>query len=364
MRILFILENYYPNIGGVETLFKNLTESLVAQDYEVTVLTNKYSRKLKSEELIDGVKIIRLPFFNRYLFTLFGFFPALKYARQNDIIHTTSYNAGIPAFMAGFLTRTKTIITFHEVWGKLWFSLPFMNKFFLGLHYLFERVLLTLPFNKFVAVSNYTAQSLEKAGVSRSKIQVILNGIQYNEYKKRQDHVQNSPYTFLYFGRLGISKGLDILLKSAKLLSKEIVDFKVILVIPSIPANFNNKIKSIIEEYNLGEYIDIKSDLLKDELKEEIHKSDSVVIPSYSEGFCFSAAECVALGVPIISSAKGALTEVVSGRHIHSKQLTATAIKDCMVKAINNNWDYSELKFFHLEKTIERYIKLYKSIHE
>ena len=39
MKILFVLENFYPNIGGVETLFKSLTEQLVREGHEVMVIT-------------------------------------------------------------------------------------------------------------------------------------------------------------------------------------------------------------------------------------------------------------------------------------------------------------------------------------
>ena len=153
MKILFVLENHYPNIGGVETLFKNLTEALAENNIVVTVVTTQFDKKLLREETIKNVKIIRLPFYNRYIFTFLAFIPLLSYARKHDIIHTTSYNAGVPAFLAGLLTRTKTIITFHEVWGKLWFKLPYMNKLSLLLHYTFEKILLALPFSHYISVS-------------------------------------------------------------------------------------------------------------------------------------------------------------------------------------------------------------------
>ena len=62
MKILFVLENHYPNIGGVETLFKSLTESLVKEGYTVTILTNQYDKSLKRKEVLNGVSIIRVPF--------------------------------------------------------------------------------------------------------------------------------------------------------------------------------------------------------------------------------------------------------------------------------------------------------------
>ena len=40
MKILFVIENYPPHIGGVEALFKNLAEGL-AKKHEVTIITHK-----------------------------------------------------------------------------------------------------------------------------------------------------------------------------------------------------------------------------------------------------------------------------------------------------------------------------------
>ena len=72
----------------------------------------------------------------------------------------------------------------------------------------------------------------------------------------------------------------------------------------------------MIEEYDLHSCVRIFHHLSKPELIEKITQSDAVVIPSYSEGFCYAAVESVALGMPIISSGRGALPEVVSGKFI------------------------------------------------
>ena len=39
MKIIFFLEYYYPNIGGVETLFKNLIDSLAQENHKITIIT-------------------------------------------------------------------------------------------------------------------------------------------------------------------------------------------------------------------------------------------------------------------------------------------------------------------------------------
>ncbi len=363
MKILFILENHYPNIGGVETLFKYLTESLAAKGHTITVLTNQFDKKLERRMHLNGVDIVRVPFRNRYLFTLLAFFPAVRLARKHDVIHTTSYNAGIPAYFGGLFTRKKVLITFHEVWGNLWFRLPFMSKFSLMLHYIFEKFLLVLPFHRFIAVSEATASSLQTNGIKKEKIITIHNGIDYSEYLSTSvSREAKEKFRFIYFGRLGISKGLDILLSGLELLNKDFSNFRMTLVIPTQPEKFHKQIREIISDKNLEEIIDIKSDLEKEVLMNEIRNSDTVIIPSYSEGFCFTAVETMALKVPIISSGKGALSEVVSGRHLTMKSHDALGLKDAMVKAIANEWSESPLKEFPLENSIQEYMDMYAKL--
>jgi len=367
VKILFVLENHYPNIGGVETLFKNLSESLANEGHEITILTNQYDNKLLRKEELNGVKIIRVPFRNRYFFTFFGLFPALKLARQADLIQTTSYNAGVPAFFAGLLTRTKVVITFHEVWNKLWFNLPYMGKLSAVLHYSFEWFLLKLPFTKFIAVSNATQQSLITAGIKQKNIQLIYNGVNYDRFIRLYnlpdtvDLKNNSNFNFIYFGRLGISKGLNLILDAAKILKDKGKTFLLTLIIPKEPKHFHRRILNTVNDFELAEFVNVKSELSITELHENLSEADAVLIPSYSEGFCFSAVEGIAMGLPIITSGKGSLAEVVTGPHLTMPTHDGAGLAEVMNRAMGNSWDYKEPKEFHLSDTVEAYTRLYQN---
>ena len=363
MRLLFVLENFYPNIGGVETLFKSLTEALAAQGHHVTVFTNKFSDTLKTEETIDNVHIVRVNLKNRYLFTFFSIFKLLPYAREADLIHTTSYNAGVPAYLAGKLTGIKTIITFHEVWGALWTKLPYINFLSARMHRLFEWFLLKLNFTKFIAVSDFTKKQLQLHGIRKDKLQRIYNGIDYNTFDISTDSLPpNKKYTFTYFGRLGISKGLNLLMDAAESLKQDGKDFILQLIIPTEPKFFYRMIKNQINAKDLMDTVVVKSHLKKDDLLQNIRSSDCVIIPSYSEGFCFSAVETMALNVPIISSGQGALKEVVSGSYLEMSDLTSESLYHCMKLAMSDQWKRKEIKKFHLRDSVEQYITCYQEI--
>lgn len=362
MKILYILEYYEPHIGGVETLFKQLAEHLSEHGHEITVVTNQFERSLPKSETKANLTIIRLPFRNRYLFTFLSFFACYKYARKHDFIHTTSYNAGVPAFLAGLLSNKKTIITFHEVWGKLWFSLPYTNKILQSLFFVFERMLLSLPFNHFVAVSNDTKDQLIKHGIPAKKISMIYNGIQYDQFKNIEpDPVKNELFRFIYFGRLGISKGLDKLLDAvSKLKANTQKEFILDLVIPKEPKSFYNKMMHIVDQLNIKNQVNVIHHLSWRDLLSKVKSSDAVVIPSYSEGFCFTAVESMALEVPIISSGKGALSEVVHGKLIEFTPHTSEALAGSMSDAMDGKWLEKETKMFSIESSVQKYEELYK----
>ena len=365
MRILFVLENYYPNIGGVETLFKYLIDHLVEAGNECVVITSQLSPNDPLLEEEEGLTLIRIPVSNRYFFTFKALWPILKCIRSCDFVQTTSYNAGLPAFIAAKLYRKKILITFHEAWGKLWFQLPFMGLLSKTFHYLFEQFLLFLPFDRFIAVSQNTAKRLLDEGVSAKRVITIYNGIDYKEFEtEAKQPLETTEFTFTYFGRLGVSKGLDLLLEAAALISKELPESRLQLIIPTVPLSFLNWVKNTIRGNNLADFVQLRHDLPFETLKKAIVTSNCVVIPSYSEGFCFAAVETGALGVPIVSSDRAALPEVISGRFVRMETLSTAALVDAMRKAYRGAWEERPLRRFALEDTVQNYLKLYSKMIE
>jgi glycosyltransferase involved in cell wall biosynthesis len=358
MKILFILENYYPNIGGVETLFKNIADKLREEGHEILVLTQKSQKGLASFEVVNGVQIKRLPFSSRFAFTFFSLPWVLYYGRRFHYFHTTSYNAAVPAFIAAKLFRKKCFITFHEYWGRLWFQLPHLGFFNRFLFYWYEKMISRFSFDKFIAVSEFTRQCLINSGVSPGKIALIHNGIDYNEFSLFK-HRPPANFTVTYFGRIGISKGVDILLEAIKIFVKRYNDVTLKLIVPLKPEARLNELKRFVNENKLRENSILIHQLTDKQLKRELCESTCVVIPSYSEGFCFAAAEVIAMSIPLISSDKGALKEVVSGAYIKMEELSVPCLLSALEKARANQWTISAIKYFALDECIQRYKQLY-----
>ena len=364
-KILFVLENYYPNIGGVEKLFKCLSDKLIQNKFSATVITTKTDDSSPKYEKINTIEIFRYNFLSRYLFSFLAIAPIFRKLKNVDFIHTTSYNAGLPAIIVGVLRKKKVIITFHEVWGKLWFDLPQLSIFAKWGHYLFEALLLKMPFHKFIAVSDFTAQMLHKYGISKNRIIVIKNGIDYEEIQnilEQSTDINVSTNQYCYFGRLGISKGLDLLLPAWQKFVKDQPNKTLKLIIPKTPKSFLEKIKKEISDLKLNDSIQIVHELSYKDLLLSIKESYAVIIPSYSEGFCFAAAETMAVGTPIISSGKGALAEVVNGKFIQMEEFTSNGLYEALVKSAKSHWTQKQEIKFPLDQTLNQYLKVYEKL--
>ena len=115
----------------------------------------------------------------------------------------------------------------------------------------------------------------------------------------------------------------------------------------------------------MDSFISIKHELKKEELQKELrNNADAVIIPSLSEGFGFSAAEASALGIPIISSGKGSLPEVVSGTFSVFRPYSKEGLAKTMQDVLEDKWENKDsLKEFSLDESVSEYIKLYHELH-
>ena len=62
LRVLLAPSTYYPRVGGIEELTRQLALALKAKGHEASVLTNRWTDDLVESELLDSVDVTRLRF--------------------------------------------------------------------------------------------------------------------------------------------------------------------------------------------------------------------------------------------------------------------------------------------------------------
>ena len=369
MRILFVLEHFHPYIGGVEHLFYNLGKSLVKNGFDITVVTTKFEEDLAQFEEVEGIKIHRINCKNRFLFPLLSLPLLFKLAKQVDFIHTSTYTAALPAYITGLFRRKKTIITFHEYWGKLWNKLPFLSFIERNIFRFFEYFISRLPFHAVIAVSDATKASIAQSGVPQKRLRRIYNGIDYQKIENLKNDIlstekgnEKQGQQFTFVGRLGVSKGIDLLIPAANEVLKRFPDAQFKMIIPKVPKTIYFKIQGMIEGMTQKAQVIQYHNLPKKDLYKEIIYSDFLVIPSYSEGFCFLAAETQALGIPIVTSYNTALKEVVGGKNIKLQNLDSESLTKALELGLQKDWDQNKSVKFTLDDSINAYMELYKEL--
>jgi glycosyltransferase involved in cell wall biosynthesis len=373
MKILFVLENYHPHIGGVEVLFKNLAEGLVKKGYEVKVITHRI-KNTKKFEILNGVKIYRISCLNnRYLFTFFSIPKAIYLARDADIIHTTTFNGAFPAWFASKILRKRCIITIHEVWVNKWNELTEMNKINAWVHNKLEKLIYLLNFDRYVAVSESTKSQLLSVCIKKEKVDVVYNGVDYghwspNKYDgqmiKKELGLLKGKFIYLFSGRPGTSKGLEYLIKAVPIISKAIKDSKLLLIISKDKAykkQYDSIIK-LIKQLRIEKNIFIHNPLPYNELPSYVKSVNCVVVPSLSEGFGFAVAEACAMNIPVVASDAGSIPEIVSGKYILVKPKDEKSIAEGIIKIYNKRYNKKTLKKFTVIDNVLGYLNIYKSM--
>ncbi len=369
MNILFVLENYLPHIGGVETVFKNLTGGLVKRGHSVDLVTHRI-KGTKRFEVINGVRVHRVGCFgSRYLFTFFSIPKVLKLARKADLIHTTTFNGAPPAWLASKLTGKKCLITVHEVWIKLWNELGDMNFFGKIFHDFLERLIYSLPFDFYVCVSNSTQKQLQGIGKGLRNSAVIHNGVDYNHLnpkkydgsKIRKRYKLNKKFVYMFFGRPGISKGVEYLIRAVPLIKQKIPNSKLLMILSRDKAyrkQFHNIIK-LIKKLKIMEDIILLEPQPYKELPSFIKASDCVVVPSLAEGFGYTVIEALEMQKPVVASNTTSIPEVIYGDYVLVRPKSPDGIAAGIEMVKNKRTMHEKKKTFTIEKNIRSYTRIY-----
>jgi glycosyltransferase involved in cell wall biosynthesis len=372
MKILFIIENYYPHIGGVETVFKNLAEALVKKNHEVEIVTHRIKNTKEYEE-IKGVKIHRVNcFYSRYLFTFFSIPEAFKLAKKADILHTTTFNGAFPAWLVSKLRKKSCVITVHEVWVGLWGELSEFSWLKRIIHNMLEKLIYFLPFDKYIAVSNFTRRRLVEIGISENKTEVVYNSLnyslfdpkKYNKNKTRKEMGLSDEFVCFSYGRPGISKGFDYLTDAIPIIIKKIPDSKFVLMLSKDKAYRSQYDKLIekINDLNIKNKIILLEPARENKIPAYLNAADCVIVPSLSEGFGYAVAEACAMDIPVVASDVASLPEIISGRFVLVKPKNPKEIAEGIIKVYNKKYKKTKLKKFLIKNNVEGYLKIYKTL--
>ncbi|MDQ1253517.1 MAG: 1,2-diacylglycerol 3-alpha-glucosyltransferase [Euryarchaeota archaeon] len=338
MKIAQICPRYSPDIGGVETHVKEISERLVNAGHKVEVITTDPTGRLNKQETINGVKVVRFTSFapgNAYYLA-----PQILFylrSRKYDIIHMHSYHA-LPALFAA-LGKGQEKLVFTPHYHRSGHT-PFRNL--LHKPYRFLGKIIFSRADYVICVSEYEKKLVESDFKVGGKIVKIPNGINLKEFKKIKNQEKNSTEKILlYVGRLEEYKGIQYIIQSLP----ELQEFR-LKVIGKGP--FESELHDIAKNLQVENKIEWLKELSREELLDCYADADIFLMLSTHEAYGITVAEALASGTPCIVAKGSALEEFVDG--IHCFGLDEPNNKKSIIKLIHQAENLKNNSEFIVEK--------------
>lgn len=111
MKILFLSENYFPNVSGVPVVVKYLAEGLLAKGYQVAIAT----RKFKDEPLVDNINGVDVYRFNIWK----DVFHSYRGNKRDYLSFVKCYHADIIIIECSQCVTTDLVLPYlNQIGGK------------------------------------------------------------------------------------------------------------------------------------------------------------------------------------------------------------------------------------------------------
>lgn len=318
-RLLVVAPYFYPQLGGVENYTYNIARHLNdGEEYEVSVITTNLTEKKYNIEIIDGMKVYRLPYWFKISNTPVS--PLWYWSIKNimRVIQPDLVYAHTPVpYMSDMAERARGeipfILAYHNDLVKEGFIL---NQVARIANFLFVNKTLRGA-NGIIATSQLYADNSRYLKKYMDKLSIIPPGVNLQVFHDGLDkswlkHQYGKNFTVLFVGILSkkhYHKGVPVLFDAISMLQKKGNKINLVLVgsgdaVAALKQEVNDKKLDTV--YFAGR--------ISDELLAKYYSgADVTVLPSTTsaEGFGMVLLESSACGTAVVGSNIGGISQAV-----------------------------------------------------
>tara|TARA_B100000902_G_scaffold400013_1_gene474544 strand:+ start:1649 stop:2761 length:1113 start_codon:yes stop_codon:yes gene_type:complete len=298
MKICFLLNNL--ELGGAERVIAILSDYLACHNCDVTIVV---LNKLNNQQALNSsIKIIPL---NQNK-VLSSFFPLRALLKENkyDFIIGNMWPITIIGFIASLFSFKKTDVLFIEhciisnEYNHQSFAFQCIVKLSIRLFYNFS--------SKIICVSNGVKNDLQKLGVKKAKLKVILNPVDVHskliDQEECDQHALNwknfTGIKILSVGNLRKNKNYPNLFKALKILKEKYNQNFISLIAGDGPEK--ESLSFLIKEYSLENHVILLGGV--QDTESLYRNADIFVLSSDFEGFGMVLVEALGYGKTIVAT--------------------------------------------------------------
>ena len=332
-RVLFLTESFFPVLGGGETHIRELSRRLVESGMPATVLTRQGEAGWKREDVLDGVRVLRVPPVGPARRGKYGMVPravarALRESQTWDLLVVRGTRVlGLPGLLlARFLG--KPVVLQAEVngemsgevytWGTRLARLPWRAPVAAAVRL---RNVLMRDADVFVAMSRRIRDEFLECGVPEGRVAYLPHGVDTRRFRpaspdekaalRKALQLPAESGIVVYTGRLLRGKGLEVLLAAFARVSAESPDVRLVLVGSGAGQMLSaeEELKAQAERLGLAGRVVFTGRV--DNVEDVLRASDLFAFPSVFEALGLSLIEAAACGLPCVATRTGGIVDVV-----------------------------------------------------
>ncbi len=391
MKILYITQYFYPEVGATTNRALANVRHFTQKGHEVTVLTEmpnhpkgiifkEYKNRIFVKEKMDGFLIKRLwvftsqkkNFLTRLLFYLsfsvIGSIYSVISREKYDVVYVTS-----PPLFVGLIglvlkqmhPSIKLIFEARDLWPDSAIELgELKNKSLINLSSQLEKKLYEKA-SAIITVTENLKEKIIQKGFPESKVHTIRNGTDIEigdtdlaftaknqmlakkicfKYKFKHPIGILSNFKVVYAGNLGIAQNLFTLLEAAKILNNDNVHFMFIGAGPE-----EGKLKISVKELNLSN-VSFIGEVPRKNIRKYLNFADCGIIPlkdipMFESALPSKIFDYMSVNLPILLGVKGIAKNVVESSEtgLYFEPENSISLADQILKLKRNKTLYKKL---------------------
>jgi glycosyltransferase involved in cell wall biosynthesis len=317
MKILMVISQFHPLVGGAEKQAQLLAKKLVEKGVSVDLITGWWKFGTSRKETIDGIKVFRnfcgwgiFGIKNSRMIRMFGGITYVfslgvylfLHGREYDLIHVHQFL--YPAFVSVLMGKKvlKKPVLVKSASSGVTSDINLLRRFPFGD---FQLDFLLKELDYLVAISKATGKDFREIGYPESRISYIPNGVEVSVPEKT---TYNQVIRVITITRLSQEKGVDILLKAWTEVVREEKGLK-LLIVGAGP--LESQLKTLSQSLGIAESVDFVGEVQN--ASNYLIESDLFVLSSKSEGMSNALLEAMIYGIPCIATQVGGNGELLGG---------------------------------------------------